>query len=123
MTESSHIAREVTAPADDAHAKTGVSAPSKPPQKLRRTLTPDNIVRTVTNFVVVLPTLVRASIRPKIPFVLREKVCLAVTSINDCRFCQWGHTHWALAHGISLEEVNRILGHEGTVDRRCDGFG
>lgn len=80
--------------------------------KTKRTLTPGNFFKTVANFAVVSPTLVKTLIRPKIPFVLREKLCLAVTSINDCRFCQWGHTHWALSHGVPLEEVNQILGHQ-----------
>ena len=35
---------------------------------------------------------------------------LAVTAINDCGLCRWGHTHWALAKGVPLEEINRILG-------------
>ena len=35
---------------------------------------------------------------------------LGVTSINDCGYCSWGHTHWAMAHGVTLEEVNQILG-------------
>jgi AhpD family alkylhydroperoxidase len=37
---------------------------------------------------------------------------LAVSSITDCRYCQWGHTHWALANDVSLEEINEILGHD-----------
>ena len=37
---------------------------------------------------------------------------LGVTSITDCRYCQWGHTHWAMAHGVPLEEVNQILGQQ-----------
>jgi len=34
---------------------------------------------------------------------------LGVTAINDCRYCAWGHSHWAASQGIPLEEVNRIL--------------
>ena len=37
---------------------------------------------------------------------------LGVTSVTDCRYCQWGHTHWAMAHGVPLEEVNQILGQQ-----------
>ena len=37
---------------------------------------------------------------------------LGVTSVTDCRYCQWGHSHWAMAHGVPLEEVNQILGQE-----------
>ena len=37
---------------------------------------------------------------------------LGVTAINDCRFCAWGHSHWAFSQGVSLEEVNQILGNQ-----------
>ena len=43
---------------------------------------------------------------------LREKIMLGVISINNCRMCEWGHTHWAMAKGVPLEEVNQILGHD-----------
>ncbi len=56
------------------------------------------------------PVLLAAFVRPKTSAALREKVVLGVTSINDCRYCEWGHTHWALANGVPLEEVNQILG-------------
>ncbi len=98
-----------TVPTDDPHTKSGASAPPKI-RKTKRTLTPDNFLKTVANFLASGPILLAALVRPKLSFALREKVFLAVTSINDCRFCEWGHTHWAMAHGVSLEEVNQILG-------------
>ena len=45
---------------------------------------------------------------------------LGVTSVNDCRYCKWGHTHWAMAHGVSLDEVNQILGHETEALKALD---
>jgi AhpD family alkylhydroperoxidase len=59
-----------------------------------------------------LPVFIQALIRPKTSRALREKLMLEVTSVNDCRYCQWGHTHWAMAHGVPLEEVNQILGQQ-----------
>ena len=88
----------------------GVSVASKPSRKAKRTLTPDNLLRTVGNFLASGPVLLAAFVRPKTSAALREKVVLGVTSINDCRYCEWGHTHWALANGVPLEEVNQILG-------------
>ena len=90
----------------------GASAPPKPPGKTKRTLTADNFLRTVANVVVSSPVLLAALVRPKTSAALREKVMLGVTSITDCRYCQWGHTHWAMAHGVPLEEVNQILGQQ-----------
>ena len=88
----------------------GVSGSPKPSRKAKRTLTPDNLWRTVANVVASSPVLLAAFVRPKTSAALREKVVLGVTSINDCRYCEWGHTHWALANGVPLEEVNQILG-------------
>ena len=75
----------------------------------KRTLTSSNVGRTVTNMVTSLPVIVRSIFRPKTSKALREKVMLGVTAINDCRYCAWGHSHWALSQGVPLEEVNQIL--------------
>ena len=37
---------------------------------------------------------------------------LGVTSVTNCGLCQWGHSHWAMAHWVPLEEVNQILRQE-----------
>ena len=39
----------------------------------------------------------------------RERMMLAVTQVNDCRFCARFHVKAALAEGISREEVDAIL--------------
>ena len=39
----------------------------------------------------------------------RERMMLAVTQVNDCRFCARFHTKAALAEGISREEIDTIL--------------
>jgi AhpD family alkylhydroperoxidase len=90
----------------------GASAAPKPPGEAKRTLTAENLFKTVANVVRSGPVLVAAWVRPKTSAALREKVMLGVTSVTDCRYCQWGHTHWAMAHGVSLEEINQILGHQ-----------
>ena len=93
-------------------AEDGGSAPPRLPRKAKRTFTADNFFRAVANVVVSGPVLLAALVRPKTSAALREKVMLGVTSITDCRYCQWGHTHWALARGVPLEEVNQILGQQ-----------
>jgi AhpD family alkylhydroperoxidase len=79
---------------------------------MKRTLTPDNVLPTVANLMASSSALVGATISPKISTALREKIFLAVTSVNDCRYCKWGHSRWAMAKGVPIEEVNQILGHE-----------
>lgn len=88
------------------------SAPPMNASKAKRTLTPDNFFKTVANVMASGPVLLEALVRPRLSPALREKLFLAVTSVNDCRYCKWGHTHWALAQGVPLEEVNQILGHQ-----------
>jgi AhpD family alkylhydroperoxidase len=39
----------------------------------------------------------------------RERMMLAVTQVNDCRFCARFHTKAALEEGISREEIDDIL--------------
>ena len=55
------------------------------------------------------PVIIRRLFRPKTSTALREKVMLGVTAINDCRYCAWGHAHWAVSQGVSLDDVNQIL--------------
>jgi len=40
----------------------------------------------------------------------RERIMLAVTHVNACRFCASFHTKAALEENISREEINAILG-------------
>ena len=55
------------------------------------------------------PVLVRALFRPRISRALREQVMLAVTEVNDCRYCNWGHTALALRNGVDLTALRQIL--------------
>jgi len=40
---------------------------------------------------------------------LREKIMLAVTSVNKCRYCSAVHSKLALREGLTAEEVDAIL--------------
>ena len=83
-----------------------------PPVKAKRGLTRQNAFKTITNLVISTPTLIASLFRPKTSSALREKVMLGVTSVTDCGICQWGHSQWAMANGVSLDEVNQILRQE-----------
>lgn len=41
-----------------------------------------------------------------------EKIMLAVTQVNGCRYCSYGHTRSALAAGIPPEEIARLAAGE-----------
>jgi len=38
-----------------------------------------------------------------------EKIMLAVTQVNGCRYCVYGHTRAALKEGVEPEEIERIM--------------
>jgi len=44
----------------------------------------------------------------------RERLMLAVTAVNGCRYCSYFHTKQALKSGVSPEEISRLL--SGDVD-------
>lgn len=39
----------------------------------------------------------------------RERLMLAVTAVNQCRYCSFAHTYAALAMGLSHEEIQQLL--------------
>ena len=39
----------------------------------------------------------------------QERIMLAVTAVNDCRYCEWGHTQMALNEGCNEEEIEQIM--------------
>jgi AhpD family alkylhydroperoxidase len=40
---------------------------------------------------------------------LQEQVMLAVTSVHDCRYCDWVHTGAALKQDVDLQELQQML--------------
>jgi AhpD family alkylhydroperoxidase len=41
-----------------------------------------------------------------------EKIMLAVTQVNGCRYCAYGHSRMALREGVAPEEIEKILAAE-----------
>lgn len=56
-----------------------------------------------------LPIMFTALKQPKTSRALQEQIMLAVTSVHDCRYCNWVHTGMALNHDVDLNELNQIL--------------
>ncbi len=55
----------------------------------------------------------RSAVRSKrISKAFAEKIMLAVTAVNGCRYCSYGHAKTALASGVSQEEVDLLLSGE-----------
>ncbi|MHA1520477.1 MAG: carboxymuconolactone decarboxylase family protein [Promethearchaeota archaeon] len=49
---------------------------------------------------------------PSLSHQLQERIMLAVTSVNDCRYCSFFHTKMALESGCSETEIQSILGQD-----------
>lgn len=47
--------------------------------------------------------------RELLPPAFRERLMLAVTAVNQCRYCSWIHTREALKSGLSAEEIKSLL--------------
>ena len=77
----------------------------------KRVFTPQELLKRLGLVTVYSPFLLRGLIHPATSPALREKIMLAVTSVNDCRYCAWVHTHLALKNGIDIDEINTILQH------------
>lgn len=75
----------------------------------KRTFSLPLYARSLAALMTASPVLVRALIRPRISRALREQVMLAVTSVNDCRYCDWGHTALALRHGVDVAALRQTL--------------
>jgi AhpD family alkylhydroperoxidase len=41
----------------------------------------------------------------------RERLMLAVTEVNHCRYCSYAHTKMALKSGVNQQEISWILDH------------
>jgi len=49
----------------------------------------------------------------RLPPALMEKVMLAVTGVNKCKYCSYRHTRTALEEGVDPEEIANLL--EGEI--------
>lgn len=60
-----------------------------------------------------LPVAVQALRQPVTSRALQEQVMLAVTGVNDCRYCDWVHTGLALQEGVDVAALHRELSGAG----------
>lgn len=58
------------------------------------------------------PAVVDALRADRVDPALREKILLAVTAVNDCRYCERAHTSLADRAGVDDATVDSILAHD-----------
>jgi len=56
-----------------------------------------------------MPYLARSRKRKELSSELIERIMLAVTEVNGCEVCSYGHTKMALEQGMSSEEIQKLL--------------
>ncbi|MBS61787.1 MAG: hypothetical protein CMN27_02410 [Salinisphaera sp.] len=45
---------------------------------------------------------------------------LGCTSVNECRYCDWLHTHLALKNAVNVDELNQFLANPEGTTLPCD---
>lgn len=59
-----------------------------------------------------MPVMARSQRKGLITKAFTEKIMLAVTQVNGCRYCSWFHTRVALSKGVSKTDIHKLLGGE-----------
>lgn len=60
-------------------------------------------------FIWVRRSMVRRTLRELVPAAFRERLMMAVTVVNGCRYCSYAHFRSALSAGVSDEELRQLL--------------
>ena len=74
----------------------------------KRTIGTFSFFGSLLSFATQLPTIFKIWQKHEIEAGFREELMLAVSKLNDCKYCAWGHHEWAHAVGISEEELDHI---------------
>ncbi len=75
----------------------------------KRFYTPRAFVRDLGEVLAHLPSFRETARSERVSRSFAEKIMLAVTQVNGCRYCAYGHTRAALAAGVDAEEIAQIL--------------
>lgn len=74
----------------------------------KRTMTAPQFVGSLASLLPELNVLYGVWVRNDLDPGFREELMLAVSRLNDCRFCTWGHQEWAQISGVSNEELAQL---------------
>lgn len=75
-----------------------------------RIFTPIEFYRHLCRSIRAMPVMARSSRKGFVSKAFMEKIMLAVTQVNGCRYCSWFHTRMAMKEGISKTEIHTLLG-------------
>jgi AhpD family alkylhydroperoxidase len=74
----------------------------------KRTIGTFSFFGSILSFACEVPTIYKIWQKHEIDAGFREELMLAVSKLNDCKYCAWGHHEWAHAAGISEDELDHI---------------
>jgi AhpD family alkylhydroperoxidase len=74
----------------------------------KRTIGSFSFFGEILSFACQVPTIYRIWQKHEIEAGFREELMLAVSKLNDCKYCAWGHHEWAHAAGITEDELDHI---------------
>ena len=74
----------------------------------KRTLSATQLGRRLVALVPELGTIYQVWLKHEVDPGFREELMLAVSRLNGCRYCSWGHHEWAEISGVSNEELARL---------------
>jgi AhpD family alkylhydroperoxidase len=79
---------------------------------MKRIFTMSSLKATVADVFGHMEKLRQASRSDRVSRQFSEKIMLAVTGVNGCRYCAYGHTRAALSMGVPQSELQKILSGE-----------
>lgn len=81
----------------------------RPPGAAKRVFTPGSFAAAVGSVVASAGDLRTAARSGRVSKALAERAMLAVSRVNGCRYCTYGHSRAALKAGVPAEELSRLL--------------
>ena len=75
----------------------------------KRTYAPRTFLHDMRGVLSGLPAFRETARSGRVSRAFAEKIMLAVTQVNGCRYCAYGHTRSALREGVAPEEIERIM--------------
>lgn len=75
----------------------------------KRIFTFFSFVKTFSKLLVSIPFLIMARKRGLVSEDFRERLMVAVSAVNGCRFCSWFHTKLALKSGTDMSQIESIM--------------
>lgn len=83
-----------------------------PRRFIKRTFTLKRFIETLRDFMAHTDDIRSAVHGRRVDRAFAEKIMLAVTQVNGCRYCNYYHTRAALKAGVSDQELQKLLSQE-----------